>query len=83
MSNSSAVSLKNEKKYLELGLNIAYYRKLHGLTQEALAERVGISRAHLSAIEAPRITRPFSLEILFNIADALEIKVSKLFEFRD
>ena len=60
-------------KYTSLGLNIAFYRKRAGLTQEQLAERAGISRSHLSAIEAPNTIRPFSLEILFSIADALNV----------
>ena len=29
-----------EQEYLQLGLKIAYYRKLRGLTQEELAERI-------------------------------------------
>lgn len=62
---------------------IAYYRKRAGLTQEALAERVDISRSHLSAIEAPNIVRPFSLEILFDLSDALGVPVSRLLEFRE
>ena len=37
-----------------------------------------MSRSHLSAIEAPNIVRPFSLEILYNIADALEIEPADL-----
>ena len=83
MSSSREVSFENREKYLELGLNIAFYRKRCGLTQEALAERVGISRSHLSAIEAPNLLRPFSLELLFELADALHISPSKLLEFRD
>jgi len=78
MSNSKPISPQNWGKYQQLGLNIAYYRKLAGFTQEKLAERVGISRAHLSAIEAPQVLRPFSLEILFLIADSLHIPPGKL-----
>ena len=37
-----------------------------------------MSRSHLSAIEAPNIVRPFSLEILFNIADALGVRAGDL-----
>ena len=29
-----------ESEYLQLGLKIAYYRKLRGLTQEELAEKL-------------------------------------------
>ena len=82
MSNSKPVSFENKDKYVELGLNIAFYRKHAGLTQEELAERAGISRSHLSAIEAPNVIRPFSLEILFNIATALGVKPSSLLELQ-
>ena len=82
MSNSKPVSFENKDKYVELGLNIAFYRTHAGLTQEELAERAGISRSHLSAIEAPNVIRPFSLEILVNIATARGVKTSSLLEFR-
>ena len=39
------------ESYKKLGLNIAYYRKANGLSQEKLAELVGISRTHMSRIE--------------------------------
>ena len=48
----------NTQKFIELGYNIAYYRKHAGLTQEQLAERVGISRQHMGAIEAPEHLPP-------------------------
>ncbi len=83
MSNSKPVSYHNQQKYVDLGLNIALYRKKAGLTQEQLAESVGISRSHLSAIEAPNVIRPFSLEILFNIADVLHVHPGSLLEWRD
>lgn len=71
----------NDKRYIEIGYNIAYYRKHEGLTQEQLAEKLDISRQHLGAIEAPNIIRPISLDLLFNIADALEIDVRLLLDF--
>ena len=37
----------------QLGLNIARYRKLRGLTQEELAALISMSRTHLSNLEAP------------------------------
>lgn len=83
MSSSREISFENREKYLELGLNIAFYRKRCGMTQEALAERVGVSRSHLSAIEAPNLLRPFSLELLFELADALHVSPGKLLEFRE
>ena len=38
--------------YKQLGLNIAFYRKLRGLTQLDLAEFTDLSRTHISNIEA-------------------------------
>ena len=38
-------------KYRQIGLKIAYYRKLRGLTQEQLAEAMGVSVAAVSKWE--------------------------------
>ena len=75
------IKITNEEKYYRIGLNIAYQRKLKKLTQIQLAEKVGISRTHMSNIEAPNMLTPISLEVIFNIADALEIPVELLFKF--
>jgi transcriptional regulator with XRE-family HTH domain len=82
MSDSN-ISFENKDYYIELGLNIAFYRKRAGMTQDMLAEKANLSRSHLSAIEAPNIIRPFSLEILFNIARVLGVEPYKLLQFRD
>ena len=67
-------------KYRSLGLNIAYYRKDRGLSQSELAERVNISRTHMSRIETADCA--VSLDGVFDICDALEIKPVELFDFR-
>jgi len=71
----------NSERYRDLGFAIAYYRKRKNLTQEQVAERVGISRQHMGAIEAPNMIRALSLEVVFNIATVLEIEPYKLFKF--
>lgn len=75
---SKEVGFKNRDRFIELGLTIASLRKMQGLSQEALAEKAKISRSHLSSIEAPNIIRPFSLEVLYNIADALDVNPADL-----
>lgn len=70
-------------EYKQIGLNIAYYRKLQGLTQLQLAEAVGISRTHMSNIEATNMPTSISLETLFEIADILKIPVAALLTFRE
>lgn len=75
---SKEVEFKNRDRFVELGLTIASLRKMKGLSQEQLALKANISRSHLSSIEAPNIIRPFSLEVFYNIADALEIDPADL-----
>ncbi len=70
-------------RYIEIGYNIAYYRKHAKLTQEQLAEKIGISRSHISAIEAPNIVRKISMDLLFKISDALNVEVYKFLIFHN
>ena len=72
---------KRKQEYKMLGLNIAYYRKLKGLTQLQLAETINISRTHMSNIEAPNMPTSISLETLMDIADTLDIPVEQLLHF--
>ena len=72
---------KHRNAYVQIGLNILYYRKQKGLTQEQLAERASYSRTHLQQIETAAAVP--SLDALLDIAAALEIAPRKLFEFRD
>ena len=57
--------------------NVRYYRTRSGLSQEAFAEKCGLHRTYISAIECYR--RSISLENIQRIADALEIDTYKLF----
>ena len=69
------------QKYIGRQLKTARQNKK--LTQEQLAEKIGISRQHLGAIEAPNVLRQLSLDLLFAIAEALEIEPYKLLLFRE
>ena len=73
----------HESKYLQLGLKIAYYRKLKGLTQEQLAEKIERSPAFIGHIEAPNISKAISLDTLFDIASALDIQPHKFLVFEE
>lgn len=72
----------NTQRIEYLSYAIGYYRKKKGLTQEQLAEVLGISRQHLAAIEAPGMNRGMSLDLLFNIATVLEIEPYLLLKFK-
>ena len=64
-------------KYRKMGLKISYYRKLKGLTQEQLAERIDKNLAFIGAVEAPNVDRSISLDTLFDIACVLGIPAYK------
>lgn len=59
------------------GNNLRKYRTAKGLSQEAFADKCGMHRTYISAIECYR--RSISLENIQRIADALEIETYKLF----
>ncbi len=67
--------------YKKLGLNIAYYRNLRGLTQEQLGELLHIDQSHVSRIE--RASLGLSFDQFFSISRALDVEPYKLLEFRD
>jgi len=78
----SGLKNKYKDKYIRIGLNIALQRKLKNMTQIQLADMIGISRTHMSNIEAPNMVTPVSLEVVFSIADVLNIDPDILFKMK-
>lgn len=62
--------------YYEIGQQIRKIRKAHSLSQEELAERIGISTTHMSHIETGNTK--LSLPVLVDIADVLEVRTDDL-----
>ena len=62
--------------YYEIGQRIRKYRKAHQLSQEELAERVGISATHMSHIETGNTK--LSLPVLVALASVLEVGTDDL-----
>ena len=71
------------ERYRQIGLKIAYYRKLRGLTQEMLAEKVDRTPAFIGHLEAPNVDKGVSLDTLFDIADALEVPPKRFLAFEE
>ena len=78
----SEMKEKYKLYYQQLGLNIAYYRKLRRMTQLDLAEFTDMSRTHISNIEAPNMKTSLSLDSLFTIAEVLQVAPKELLDFR-
>lgn len=62
--------------YYEIGQRIRRYRKASNLSQEQLAEKVGISVTHMSHIETGNTK--LSLPVLVNIANALSVQTDTI-----
>lgn len=62
--------------YYVIGQRIRKTRKAHGLSQEQLAELVGISTTHMSHIETGNTK--LSLPVLVSLAEALEVSTDDL-----
>lgn len=58
------------------GSNLKKYRTALGLSQEDFAEKCGLHRTYISAIECYR--RSISLENIQRIADALQVEAYQL-----
>ena len=71
------------EQYRQIGLKIAYYRRLRGFTQEQLAERIDRSPAFVGHVEAPNIKKAVSLDTLFAIAQALDVPTYRFLIFDD
>ena len=82
--NINDIQYKNRhiEKYAEIGRNIAYYRKKKNLSQEGLADIVGISRQHMGAIEATNVNRKISMDLFFDFANALEVEPEQLLNIK-
>ena len=70
------------ERFRILGLRIAYYRKMRGMTQEQFAEASGRSVSFVSQIEANNAAevKGVSLETLFLMSEKLGISMARLFE---
>ena len=74
------MNTSNNEKYKQIGIKIAYYQTQLGYTQQQLADKVGISKSYLSKIESQNTIKSFSLDVLFTLANALNVKTTDLIE---
>ncbi|MEG1062071.1 MAG: helix-turn-helix transcriptional regulator [Oscillospiraceae bacterium] len=71
---------RHDKVFTQIGLNILYYRKEKGYTQQSLAEKISYSKNHIQQIETAKAVP--SVSALLDISEALGIPIGKLFETR-
>lgn len=69
----------NTKILERLGEQLRYLRKEQNLTQEELAEKIGVHPTYIGKIEGGK-SNPSTI-MLFKLSRALKVKLSKVFEF--
>ncbi|AIM15133.1 hypothetical protein HW35_01485 [Bacillus sp. X1(2014)] len=72
---------KHAEKYSAIGKAIKELRRDRNLTQEELAEKLGISKSYISKIEAKNTDKSFSIELLFDLAEFFEVDLSYFFKY--
>ena len=60
------------------GANLQYFREKAGLSQAAMADRMGVDRAHISAME--RGQQNVTIITLWHVAEALDVKPAELLD---
>lgn len=69
------------KKFVRLGKNITKFRKEKNITINELSEKTGINLKYLKRIENGEALNISLSKHLFKIENALDIKLSELFEY--
>ena len=73
----------NENVYKDIGANIIFHRRMRGLTQMALAQRLNIGVAKLSKIERGIDVLEQPLSVYLRIAEQMNISIVELFKTTD
>lgn len=71
-----------------IGKNVSYYRRLYSLekekmTQEKLAEKVGVSTSVIGGLESNKVNQGISVPTLYRISVIVEVPIDKLINKRN
>lgn len=77
------MDVQQEIIFRQIGAKVAYYRTLRGITQEKLAEKMGLHKSVISRIERGKYHNDLSLATLLKIAEKLQIDPSLFLSFND
>ena len=72
--------MTSEQLYTLIGQNIKKVRKKIGISQEQLANDIGMSRGFISQIESPKVKTGISLDTLIKISQKYNIDIKTFFE---
>lgn len=81
--NEEIIIHEDEYYYDIVRKNIRYFRLEKNLTQQKLADRIGMSREYVCDIENESRNKHPTIAVLGRIADALKINIANLFIIRN
>lgn len=80
VSKQDEYKIHNDDYYYDLvRYNLKRYRKFYGVTQKELANKIGVKTSHIGQIESDKVRKHFSISLIGNIVDALNIDIKILF----
>ena len=77
------MDVQQEIIFRQIGAKVAYYRTLRGITQEKLAEKMGLHKSVISRIDRGKYHNDLSPATLLKIAEKLQIDPSLFLIFND
>lgn len=77
------MDVQQEIIFRQIGAKVAYYRTLRGITQEKLADKLGVHKSVVSRIERGKYHNDLSLATLLKIAEKLNIDPALLLTFNE
>lgn len=77
------MDVQQEIIFRKIGAKVAYYRTLRGITQEKLADKLGVHKSVVSRIERGKYHNDLSLATLLKIAEKLNIDPALLLTFNE
>ena len=83
IENMQRMDVQQEIIFRQIGAKVAYYRTLRGITQEKLAEKMGLHKSVISRIERGKYHNDLSLATLLKIAEKLQIDPSLFLSFNE
>ena len=72
--------MTKEELNMKVGSNIKRYRKLKGITQQELANKIEVATPLIGALESSKMNQGLSIYTLYNISKVLNVNINKFFE---
>lgn len=81
LTGGMGVTVMTNEQDSQFLCKLKVYRAMHGITQEQLADKIGVSRQTVIAIESDKYLP--SLGLAFKIARLFKVKIEDIFTYQE